>query len=60
MPYTETTAECPCCGKKAKTKDEIETLFGYRNMGDGRHIPQSYCRECREKGCTVTEPKHNK
>ena len=26
-----------------------EEKFGYRDMGDGRHIPQSHCRECRIK-----------
>ena len=31
--------------------DEIEKEFGYRNMGDGRYIPQSYCRECRSAHC---------
>ena len=47
MPYTDNYAECPRCNKKAFGKDEIEELFGYRNMGDGRVIPQSHCRECR-------------
>ena len=42
MPYGE-YAQCPCCGKTAYGEDEIEQEFGYRNMGDGRYIPQSYC-----------------
>ena len=46
MPYGE-YAECPNCGKTAHGVDEIRILFGYRNMGDGRVIPQSWCRECR-------------
>ena len=46
MPYGE-YAECPNCGKTAHDKDEIEELFGYRKMCDGRIIPQTWCRECR-------------
>ncbi len=34
MPYGKDWAECPRCGIKAKNKDEIEELFGYREMGD--------------------------
>ncbi len=49
MPYGE-YAECPNCGKTAHGEDEIEELFGYRNMGDGRTIPQSWCRDCRSSG----------
>lgn len=49
MPYGKEWAECPRCGKRTKDKDEIEEKFGYRDMGDGRHIPQSHCRECRIK-----------
>lgn len=47
MPYGKDWAECPRCGIKAKNKDEIEELFGYREMVDGRRIPQSHCRKCR-------------
>ena len=49
MPYGD-YAECPNCGKTAFGRDEIERLFGYRNMGDGRYIPQSWCKECRSSG----------
>lgn len=55
MPYGE-YAECPCCGKQAHGEDEIEEIFGYRNMGDGRTIPQSYCRDCRSAHCKAGEP----
>lgn len=41
MPYGE-YAQCPCCGKTTYGKNEMERKFGYRNMGDGRYIPQSY------------------
>lgn len=58
MPYGDNWAECPCCKVKAKGTEEIEEVFGYRNMGDGREIPQSYCRSCRKAGCTATEKKH--
>ena len=44
MPYGE-YAECPNCGKIAH--GEEEELFGYRNMGDEKIIPQSWCKECR-------------
>lgn len=37
MPYGE-YAQCPCCGKTAYGKNDIEQEFGYRNMGDGRII----------------------
>lgn len=55
MPYGE-YAQCPCCDKTAYGKDEIEKEFGYRNMGDGRFIPQSYCRECRSAHCEAGKP----
>ena len=47
IPYGKDWAECPRCGKRAKNKDKIEEWFGYRDMGDGRYIPQSHCRDCR-------------
>jgi len=50
MPYGE-YAQCPCCGKTAYGKDNIEKKFGYRDMGDGRIIPQSCCRKYRSVGC---------
>ncbi len=49
MPYGD-YAECPHCGKIAYGEDEIEEEFGYRNMGNGRVIPQSWCKECRANG----------
>lgn len=49
MPYGE-YAECPNCGKTAYGEEEIQELLGYRNMGDGHIIPQSWCRECRSSG----------
>lgn len=58
MPYGDGWAECPCCGVSAEGEAEIEEVFGYRNMGDGRTIPQSYCRECRSAGCTAEEVRH--
>ena len=56
MPYGNDWAECPNCGKKANSQAEIEEKFGYRNMGDGRYIPQSHCRECRLKELQEKEP----
>lgn len=55
MPYGE-YAQCPCCNKTAYGKDDIEQKFGYRNMGDGRYIPQSYCRKCRSANCEAGKP----
>ena len=46
MPYGE-YAECPNCGKIAHREEEIEELFGYRNMGDEKIMLQSWCKECR-------------
>lgn len=55
MPY-KIYAECPCCKKKATNLNELDTLFGKRNMGNDKVIPQSYCRECRIAHCTADEP----
>ena len=50
MPYGSIDyAECPRCGKTAYGEDEIQTLFGYRNMGNDNIIPQSHCKECRSE-----------
>lgn len=57
MPYG-TYAECPCCKITAKGEKEIQELFGYRNMGNDKIIPQSYCRKCRAAHCEVGNPKH--
>ncbi len=35
------------CGEEGKGYEEIEKIFGYRDVGDGKIIPQSYCRYCR-------------
>jgi hypothetical protein len=52
---------CPCrgCNKTAKTAEEVEELFGLRNMGDGTIRVQSYCRECRSLRCEAADPKCN-
>lgn len=55
MPYGE-YAEYPCCGKIAYGRNEIEDKFGYRNMGNDKIIPQSYCRACRSAHCEAGEP----
>lgn len=48
---TEEVKECPQCAVKATGKEEIETIFGYRNMaGESPYDdirPQSHCRSCR-------------
>ena len=38
--------KCPRCNKTAHARQEIEKLFGFRNM-DGLIRPQSWCRKCR-------------
>lgn len=48
MPYGQ-YAKCPRCGKEAHGEEEITELFGYRDMGDGKIIPQSHCRQCRKE-----------
>lgn len=61
MPY-QLSAKCPCraCNTEAsKDYNKIDRLFGFRNMGDGRKIPQSYCKKCRSAGCTADSPKCN-
>lgn len=51
-------ATCPCCGKKAEGKDQIEEFFGWRRINDDKTIPQSYCRTCRNAKCAKGSPKH--
>lgn len=55
MPYT-LYAECPCCGKRADSLNEIEANFGWRIMDAGKKIPQSYCRDCRKARCEAGKP----
>lgn len=52
MPYGE-YAEYPNCGKIAHGEEEIEELFGYRNMGDEKIIPQSWFRSLGAKNVGV-------
>ena len=55
MPY-EMGAECPCCKVTAgRDVKEIDEIFGFREMSDGRKIPQSYCRKCRSAHCSKSE-----
>lgn len=41
-PKTYLPHSCPQCSKKAKTREEIASIFGWRG-----NIPQSWCRSCR-------------
>ncbi len=43
--------KCPKCGKTATTHQELDSLFGYRNMPKGVSN-QSWCKECRKKSNT--------
>ena len=38
---------CPKCDKQAKSWNELINKFGLR-FTNGKHIPQSHCRECRK------------
>ncbi len=58
MPYGANYAECPCCGKVANGRTQIEREFGYRKMENNKIIPQSYCRKCRSAHCEAGNPKH--
>ena len=45
LPHT-----CPKCSiVTAKTYQELEEKFGFRNMGNEKIRNQSWCRECRKK-----------
>jgi superfamily II DNA or RNA helicase/tetratricopeptide (TPR) repeat protein len=49
IPSSETYEKsCPKCGITALGSEQINELFGYRNM-DGQLRPQSYCRHCRSE-----------
>lgn len=56
-----TQAHCPCrgCHAIATNAEQVEQLFGLRNMGDGTVRVQSYCRECRSRQCEASDPKCN-
>jgi hypothetical protein len=41
--------KCPKCGKEAKTYQELDEKFGFRNMNKNSMRNQSWCRECRKK-----------
>lgn len=47
QPYEVDHTICPHCGKEANSYEEVESEFGYRNMGDGHIIVQSWCKDCR-------------
>lgn len=55
MPY-DLYAECPCCGKKANSFNEIESQFGWRTIDASKTIPQSYYRDCRKAHCEAGKP----
>ena len=39
-------AKCPRCLRTVRTRQEVESAFGFRNAG-GIVRPQSWCRDCR-------------
>ena len=38
---------CPRCGVVAKTAQELQEKFGYRNTPQNSATNQSWCRKCR-------------
>ena len=46
---------CPKCGKTAHTQQEVERLFGFRNMTKSESSSpyetraQSWCKDCRSR-----------
>ncbi len=43
------TTACPHCGITASGQPTIQSVFGFRNMGDGTIRVQSWCKACRSK-----------
>ena len=37
------------CSKEANSFQDVKSKFGYRDMGDGRIIVQSWCANCRKR-----------
>lgn len=56
-----TKANCPCrgCNTVATNSDDVDELFGLRQMGNGTVRVQSYCRHCRSLHCEASDPKCN-
>lgn len=47
IPSINYVTKCPACGKTADSIQEIDKLFGFRNM-NGFVRSQSWCRDCRK------------
>ena len=47
IPSINYVTKCPACGKTADTIQDIDKLFGFRNM-NGFVRSQSWCRDCRK------------
>jgi type III restriction enzyme len=47
IPKINYVSKCPACGKTADTLQDIDKLFGFRNM-NGFIRSQSWCRDCRK------------
>lgn len=47
IPTINYVTKCPACGKTAASLDDIDKLFGFRNM-NGFIKSQSWCRDCRK------------
>lgn len=51
-------AKYPCSGRIVYEDENIIAEFGYRKMGNGSIIPQSYYRICRIAKCTADCQRH--
>lgn len=40
---------CPSCKKEARTYQELEAKFGFRNLNSESATNQSWCRDCRKQ-----------
>lgn len=43
----EISTTCSNCDKPAEGEKEVDELFGFRKMSDGKTRVQSWCKECR-------------
>ncbi len=54
--------QCPKCGCQASGDEEVQTMFGFRNVSAGKDggkkkIPQSQCRTCRKASVAASKAK---
>lgn len=47
---------CPKCGTTARNESQLEKKFGWRVTSSVGYVPQSWCKECRNKPKTKLTP----